>query len=314
VICRFCGQPRLKEAFKRQGRRYVRCRDCRAIQQPIDQSTLNAVREMESFDDRVFLRDLESVMGTVPDRRRFREFQDRLPPGRLLEVGPGTGHFLAAAREAGYQIECVEISPTVRAYLREHWGIVAHEHPLEENLLPADTFDCVVSFNCIEHVLEPVAHLKSVRRVLRPGGVFLFTTCNAECLVEKVFGGFWSMFKPPDHVSIGCAKSFSRAAELAGLQVRRISYSEYAFETPIGLATAARDFIQEKLLSGSSPTQPAPATGSSAPLKKQSPAKAMLRRFLSFTNSFDQRFSPALLTRLMGVTGAIRIELQRPES
>lgn len=310
MACKFCGRSRLSSAFHRKGRQFLRCGDCGGFQQPIDQIALN-IGGKDSFDDGGFLRDIERAKGASPDMLAFRAIKDRLPTGRLLELGPGAGHFLAAAREAGYHVDCVEINPTIREYLLTHWDIAAHDSPLEENLLPENVFDCVVSFNCIEHILEPVEHMKAVRRVLRPGGIFLFSTCNADCVVQKLFGGFLSMFKPPDHVSIGSAASFSRAAERAGLLVRRIDYCEYPFETPIGLAAAARDFVQEKILPRAD-AMPIPATSVPA-VRTESWAKSLLRRSLRLMNAFDERLSPAVLTKLLGISGAIRVELQRPE-
>ncbi|MCZ7560474.1 MAG: class I SAM-dependent methyltransferase [Burkholderiaceae bacterium] len=43
---------------------------------------------------------------------------------------------------------------------------------------PDETFDIVFADNVMEHIAEPLAVLAEVRRVLKPGGVFLFKTPN----------------------------------------------------------------------------------------------------------------------------------------
>lgn len=43
---------------------------------------------------------------------------------------------------------------------------------------PDGTFDVVFADNVMEHIAEPLAVLTEVRRVLKPGGVFLFKTPN----------------------------------------------------------------------------------------------------------------------------------------
>src|SRR6478672_8798063 len=42
----------------------------------------------------------------------------RRPPGRLLEIGSGYGHFLAAARSTGYDVRGVELSRTGAGHSR----------------------------------------------------------------------------------------------------------------------------------------------------------------------------------------------------
>jgi len=52
--------------------------------------------------------------------------------------------------------------------------------PLPSGIIPYEenTFDVVFSANVLEHVADPVIMFKEIRRVLKPGGVFLFKTPN----------------------------------------------------------------------------------------------------------------------------------------
>jgi 2-polyprenyl-3-methyl-5-hydroxy-6-metoxy-1,4-benzoquinol methylase len=56
---------------------------------------------------------------------------------------------------------------------RQRWNIETTAGLLEENAWAPSSFDKVVSFNCIEHIADPTAHVAVVHRVLRPGGRFL---------------------------------------------------------------------------------------------------------------------------------------------
>lgn len=51
---------------------------------------------------------------------------------------------------------------------------------MTHSLLANDSFDCVVAVEVLEHVAEDALFVEQVRRVLRPGGVFLMTTPNGD--------------------------------------------------------------------------------------------------------------------------------------
>ena len=105
-----------------------------------------------------------------------------LPPGRVLDLGCGTGHsfrLLAPRATIGVDVEPAALAgqerPTVVADMRE---------------LPfADaSFASVLSVQSIEHVPDPERALAEARRVLEPGGVAIFVTPN-----RLTFG-------PPDEI------------------------------------------------------------------------------------------------------------------
>ncbi|MGO9059412.1 MAG: class I SAM-dependent methyltransferase [Candidatus Binataceae bacterium] len=239
--CVFCGSRALRDAFARQGRSFVRCVDCRAYMQTQREVTLQDVYESGTFVQRI-----EEGAGNVPMVARFDEFVPMLNKGgSLLEIGSGTGHLLAAARLRGFAVIGIETSPFHREYIRKTWGIETIGARLETAPLAANSIDNVVSTNVFEHITKPLEHLKAVFRVLRPGGRCLISTANADCIVASLCGRYWTMFKPPDHLSIPSPKSLRVAGESAGLSVLRLWCSEYPLETPLGLAVAMRDWVLE---------------------------------------------------------------------
>jgi len=242
----------------------------------------------------------------VPDRARYAQLERLLRPGRLLEIGPGGGHFLAAAREKGHEVTAVELSPKNRAFIDRHWGITVSGELIEEDRQPANHFQSVVSFNCIEHVLDPVKLMTSVRRVLAPGGVFVLTTCSADSLLSRLPGGYWTMCKQPDHVSIGGAKSFTRAAARAGLGVREVFFSEYPLETPLGVLSALRDAWRERRSREGVPG----GVTATAQFAQTLPTWANWLR--TRLQRWEPRWSPANLTSRFGVSSTIGIQLERP--
>lgn len=93
----------------------------------------------------------------------------------LLEIGFGSGRFLAWARQRGACIAGTEINPTLLEAARG-FGVellpadlerVAHGH--------AGRFDTIAAFDVFEHltVTEIVARIKAAETMLKPGGQLL---------------------------------------------------------------------------------------------------------------------------------------------
>ncbi len=51
--------------------------------------------------------------------------------------------------------------------------------------LEDNAYDCVVSFQVIEHIQDDVLYLKEIHRVLKPGGVALLTTPNRKLSLSR---------------------------------------------------------------------------------------------------------------------------------
>lgn len=104
--------------------------------------------------------------------------------GTVLEIGPGTGvnlPFLAARAAAGERIHWIGVEPSPAMRRRLERRAEALGFPIElrdpvEGRLPAEEGSCdvVVTTLVLCSVADPRALLAEVRRVLRPGGRFLF--------------------------------------------------------------------------------------------------------------------------------------------
>ena len=114
------------------------------------------------------------------------EAERRAGQSRILDIGCGSG----IGREVRHQWRIKKVA-------REYWGIEPDEeiessdglfdefqHALMETAaLPSNSFDIAYSAMVMEHVAEPDAFLSSLHRALKPGGVYLFITPNANSFV-----------------------------------------------------------------------------------------------------------------------------------
>ncbi len=156
-----------------------------------------------------------------------------LPPGaRIADIGCGTGGNLVMLARHGRAVG-VEPSPAGAAFARERTGgeIVAADAAATG--LDTGTFDLVAMFDVLEHLEDERPALAEVRRLLAPGGRFLFTV--------PAFMQLWS----GHDVALHHHRRYRRGplAELlttAGFEVDHLSYYNAALFPAVAAIRVAR--------------------------------------------------------------------------
>jgi len=140
---------------------------------------------------------------------------------RWLDVGCGAGALMQAAVSRGWVTVGTEVAPTAAdAVSRE--GFEVHLRMLEDAPLADESFDVVSIVEVVEHVADTDSLLRSVRRVLRPGGALYLTTPHGLGLSARTLGLAWSGVAPPEHLQLFSIKGLTALAERAGLRVREL--------------------------------------------------------------------------------------------
>ena len=87
----------------------------------------------------------------------------------------------------------------------------------------ASSFDVITAIEMLEHTLDPVAELRAMRELLKPGGVLFLTTGNAAPHRHDLT--HWSYTAVPDvHIGFFEPATLARALEAAGFEVRWPGY------------------------------------------------------------------------------------------
>jgi SAM-dependent methyltransferase len=80
------------------------------------------------------------------------------------------------------------------------------------------TFDVVSAVEVLEHVLDPVETLSRIRKLLRPGGLFFYTTGNSSPFRKNLLA--WPYVLPEIHVGFFNPRSMSVALKKAAFDAQ----------------------------------------------------------------------------------------------
>jgi len=101
------------------------------------------------------------------------------PKDRILEIGCGIGSVVNELSGKGHDIAGIDISGEAIEYGRKKYRDIRLEVQAAETLPYDDeSFEVVLSFDLFEHIAAIDKHISEVKRVLGPGGYYLFQTPN----------------------------------------------------------------------------------------------------------------------------------------
>jgi SAM-dependent methyltransferase len=215
AVCPFCGGPgaRVLDAWDRNRETtrerfaYARCRTCGTVflvDPPADADLARYYAE----DYYHFAPDGEPAWKSDAPRMRAASYRVDLlrshtEPGRLIEIGSGTGAFASAAQSAGFQVSAIEMSERCCRYLSEREGIdaICSDRPLDAiaSLPPARV---VALWHVLEHLPNPAEVLARVAEKVEPGGVLALAVPNPRSLQFRVLRARWVHLDAPRHLCL----------------------------------------------------------------------------------------------------------------
>jgi 2-polyprenyl-3-methyl-5-hydroxy-6-metoxy-1,4-benzoquinol methylase len=118
--------------------------------------------------------------GNLRTNLEFLAQTNLLKPGdRILEIGCGIGTIVCELAGQSHDVRGTDISQVAIEYGRTKYpGVRLDVLPAEELPYENGEFDVVLSFDLFEHIARIDRHVAEVRRVLKPGGHYLFQTPN----------------------------------------------------------------------------------------------------------------------------------------
>jgi len=177
----------------------------------------NPGAEWYQNDSRYHGRNQDPLLDPVDTHQLFLQEKEQ-ERGTLLDVGCGTGNFLAAAQKTGYRVSGIDFDPDAVRVAREIFHLEdVHVGDVDQLSMAHKTYNKVTFFEVLEHLDQPNAFLKSVKGLLSPGGCIALSVPDAEA---------WHPFqlhdKPPRHLTRWTKEALRLFLQRHGFQVVRI--------------------------------------------------------------------------------------------
>lgn len=214
--CPICQNGEIREKLRREDMTVFRCAACSFVfqnPQPSDQE-LATIYSSEYFietDNHERLEDMKRATA----RLYYKQLCNYTPKkgGKLLEIGSGNAYFLETARDDGYEIAGIEISPDATRKINQLLGgEFVRCGTLESMDYKPGSYDICVLFDVIEHVRSPVETLRKIHDLLSVNGAVFIVTPSLDSWSAKLLGRHWMEYKQ-EHLSY-----FDRSTITAALE------------------------------------------------------------------------------------------------
>jgi 2-polyprenyl-3-methyl-5-hydroxy-6-metoxy-1,4-benzoquinol methylase len=144
------------------------------------------------------------------------------PPGRLLDIGTGSGAFPYVASTRGWQAEGCEPNRWLCEWARAHYGLHIRSGTVFEQRYLDDSYDLVTLWDVLEHTPDPKREIQEARRLLREGGLLVVNYPDIGSWVARLMGRRW-VFLLDVHLYYFTRVTIRRLLEDTGFELIRIA-------------------------------------------------------------------------------------------
>ena len=138
--------------------------------------------------------------------------------GRLLEIGPAYGTFAYQAKEAGFEVDVIEMDARCCDYLNRVVGVNAvcssAPHVAMQGMRKHDV---IALWHVIEHLPDPWVLLREAATNLAPGGILVIAAPNPDAWQFRVMGKAWPHLDAPRHLYLIPQSALTNYAGILGL-------------------------------------------------------------------------------------------------
>lgn len=168
----------------------------------------------KSMADRVY-----AIVRKFSVRWKRRQIERQQKRGSVLDLGCGTGEFLAEMQRSGWKATGLEPSLEAVKHGREVLGLdIIHAH-VDESPLLDQQFDVITMWHALEHVHRLHPALRWIYDTLKPDGRVYVAVPNMSGFDGRFYGKHWVALDPPRHLHHFSYHSMARLIEQHGFKI-----------------------------------------------------------------------------------------------
>lgn len=149
---------------------------------------------------------------------------NKMEPGKVLDIGCGTGEFLYWFKKRDWQALGTDISSNPLTYAKKALGLEVIQGDLLEINLKGKSFDLISMMHVFEHLYSPVESLKKISKILKDSGELIITIPNHQSLGRILFGVNWLQYQPGRHLFYYTPQTIRKILSLCEFEVLEVEF------------------------------------------------------------------------------------------
>lgn len=152
---------------------------------------------------------------------RIEEFLHPNSPKSLLDIGSASGFFLESAKEKGWDVLGIELSPPAVEFSRSR-GLNILQETFEEIDFGPRKFSAITMFDVLEHLSNPKETIEKIKKVLIPGGLLYIYVPNWNSASRLILGSNSHFIWPTHHLTYFTPRTITCLLQEFNFQIEMI--------------------------------------------------------------------------------------------
>ncbi|OHD27204.1 MAG: hypothetical protein A2Y38_17700 [Spirochaetes bacterium GWB1_59_5] len=254
--CPACGLHSGWALYRTERKTYRACPACGLVRMAYFEARENPYAERSYFFEeykaqygRTYIEDIPTIRAAAARRLAVIEslIASDAPAGHegqsILDVGCAYGAFVAEAQSRGWNAVGSDLAPDAVEYVKTTYAVPAFiadfSEPGAEGLYPRN-LACLSMWYVIEHFDELARVLRRVASLMRPGGVFAFSTPSGSGISARRNRADFYERSPDDHFTVWSPATAPGILKRFGFEVQQIVVTGHHPERFAGVPADAK--------------------------------------------------------------------------